>query len=534
MTKKLMRSLVPALVLSLAVGALAGCGSKTETKETAAPAQNAAAATTAAAADKKEEAAPAASAKDTLIIATANETPSVTTNLHNAVAGDYINQMTHNGLFYTSEDLSPQPALCESYEIVSDTEWIFHLHKGVKFHNGTEMTAKDVKASLELCKESPQVSQYGKSTGTIEVVDDYTIKITTDGPQSGLLSDLCHHGNAILPADLIASGHDFNKEPIGTGPYKLVAWNKGESLEFEAFEDYWNGAPAIKHVTWKIIPEGSSRTMALEAGEVDLVVEVETTDLARLQDNPDITVHNEAGTSHNWMMINNEKAPFDNIDFRRAIASAIDKEAIIKVALNGTASVSDSMAAGCFPGVNADGAPTFDVAKAKEYFAASGLNAADCGFAIICSDDTKLRQGQVIQSCLKENLGIDVTLESMDLATYLDVTATGDYQAAIGGYTSSNILAYSQGVYHSMSIGGSNKTRTNDANIDALIDKVQSTLDPAENVKVVTELSNALNERCPQVPLFLRNNIRAYNAKLQGFNVNAGGNTRYELMSWSN
>ena len=173
----------------------------------------------------------------------------------------------------------------ESYEIVSDTEWVFKLKQGVKFHNGQEMKAADVKASLELCKESPQVSQYGTSSGTIEVVDDYTIKMTTDGPQSGLLSDLCHHGNAILPADLIASGHDFNKEPIGTGPYKLVAWNKGESLELEAFEDYWGGAPAIKKVAWKVIPEGSSRTMALEAGEVDLIIEVESTDLTRLQDN---------------------------------------------------------------------------------------------------------------------------------------------------------------------------------------------------------------------------------------------------------
>ena len=103
--------------------------------------------------------------------------------------------MTHNCLFKTDADLNAVPDLVESYELNSDTEWIFHLKKGVKFHNGAEMTAKDVKASLDLCKESPEVSQYGKSTGTIEVVDDYTVKITTDGPQAGLLSDLCHHGN---------------------------------------------------------------------------------------------------------------------------------------------------------------------------------------------------------------------------------------------------------------------------------------------------------------------------------------------------
>ena len=529
MTKKLMRGLVPVMVLSAAVALFTGCGSKDsgadskpagDSKETTAEAG-------------KDSGSKGTSSKDTLIIATANETPSVTTNLHNATAGDYINQMTHEGLFYSSADLTPQPALAESYEIVSDTEWVFKLRQGVKFHNGQEVKAADVKASLELCKESPQVSQYGDAVESVEVIDDYTVKITTNGPHSGLLTDLSHHGNAILPADLIASGHDFNKEPIGTGPYKFVAWNKGESIELEANEDYWGEVPAIKHVIWKIIPEGSSRTMALEAGEVDMIIEVESTDLSRLQDNPDIVTVNEPGTGHNWVMINNEKAPFDNIDFRRALASAIDKNAVVQVALNGLGSVSDSMIAESFPGVVTDGAPTYDPEKAKEYLAASGLNPADCGFALICSDDTKLRAGQVIQSSLKENLGIDITLESMDLATYLDKTSAGDYQAAIGGYTSSDVLAHSMGVYHSKSIGGSNKTRLNDPEIDALIDKVKATLDPEENLKVVTELSKALNDTCTQVPIYLKNNVRAYAKGLEGFKMSPSGGMYISELSWS-
>jgi len=524
----------------MSVSLFTGCGASDSGKAAETTQAATEAATTAAQAAASEaastEAAKAeatASAKDTLIIATANEAPSVATTLHNAVAGDYINQMTHNSLFMLDNTLTPQPCLVEDYEIVSDTEWVFHLKKGVLFHNGEEMTAKDVKASLELCKESPQVAQYGKSTGTIEVVDDYTVKLTTDGPQAGLLSDLCNHGNMILPADLIESGHDFNKEPIGTGPYKMVAWNKGESIELEAFDEYWGGAPKIKHVIWKVIPEGSSRTMALEAGEVDVIIEVETTNLERLMENQDISVFNEAGTGHNYMMINNERAPFNNADFRRAIDAAIDKNAVIQISLNGTASVSDCLLADCFPGVVSDGAPTFDPEKAKEYFAASGLNPADCGFQLICSDDTKLRQGQVIQSCLKDTLGIDITLESMDLATYLDATASGDYDAAIGGYTIDCAQSYATGVFHSSSIGSSNKTRINIPEIDSLIEKIQTTLEPEENVKTVTELSKALNELCPQVPLFLKNNIRAYNSKLQGFNVTPNGATRYETMYWA-
>ena len=121
----------------------------------------------------------------------------------------------------------------------------------------------------------------------------------------------------------------------------------------------------------------------------------------------------------------------------------------------------------------------------------------------------------------------------MDLATYLDKTSAGDYQAAIGGYTSSDVLAHSMGVYHSKSIGGSNKTRLNDPEIDALIDKVKATLDPEENLKVVTELSKALNDTCTQVPIYLKNNVRAYAKGLEGFKMSPSGGMYISELSWS-
>ena len=528
MTKKSMRYLAPVLAMSMVLG-LTACGGGNNAAATTAAAKQDGAAQTEAAANAGASAAPA---KDTLIIATANETPSMTTNLHNAVAGDYMNEMTHSGLFKQIEDMSIVPDVVDTYEIASETEWIFKLKQGVKFHNGTEMTAKDVVASINLCKESPEVAQYGKAIASIEAIDDYTVKIITDGPQSGLLSDLTHHGNCILPADLIASGHDFNKEPIGTGPYKFVEWKKGESVTLEAFEDYFNGPANIKTVIWKVIPEGSSRTMALEAGEVDLIVEVESTDVSRLRDNANVEVFEAPSTSHNFMMINTEKAPFNNKDFRLAMNCAIDKAAIVQVALSGGGSVSDSMLPECFPGATLEGTVSFDVEKAKEYMAASGLNAADCGFDLICSDDTKLRVGQVIQACLKETLGVDITLQSMDLATYLDVTATGEYDAAIGGYSSSGMLPYAQGVWHSSSINSSNKTRTNDPHVDELIEKIMATVDPVENEKIITELNIYLNKEMPQIALYHRNGVRAYNKNLKGFNLSAGGNTDYSVFSW--
>lgn len=525
MKKTFMKGIASAAALSLVLS-MTACGSKAD--ETTAGTEAASETTEGVAAEEGT-----ASEKDTLIIATANETPSVTTYLHSTVAGNYINTMTHNGLFKTNENMEIVPDLCESYEILSDTEWQFKIKEGVKFHNGETVTAEDVKATLELAARSPEVAQHVSEIKEIEVLDEFTVKVTTDGAYSGLLTDLTNYGTYVLPKVLIESGHDFNKEPIGTGPYKFVSWTKGESITLEAFEDYFGEPAKIKNVIWKIIPEGSSRTMALEAGEVDLITEVETTDVSRLQDESGIAVFNGSGTSHNFMMINNEIAPFNNADFRRALNAAIDRDAVVQVALNGAGSPIDSQVPNCFPGATSEGAPTYDPEAAQAYLEASGLDPAECGFSLICSDDTKLRAGQVIQSCLKENLGIDVELQSMDLATYIDLTTEGNYDAALGGYTTTDMLTYVQGIFHSSCINASNSSRVNTPEIDALIEKLKATLDPTEREKVVEELSIAVNKLCPQVPLYMKNNTRAYNESLTGFNCNAGGTTRYEQMSWN-
>lgn len=471
-------------------------------------------------------------AKDTLVVATENETPSMTTNLHNAVAGDYMNKITHNGLFKMDYEMNPVPDLAESYELVGDTEWVIKLKQGVKFHNGEEMKAADVKASLELCQKSPEVQQYAKSYSTVDVVDDYTVKITTDGPQAGLLADLCHHGNFILPAKLIESGHDFNKEPIGTGPYKFVNWTLGEKVEFEAFADYFDGAPAIKKMVWKIIPEGSGRTIALEAGEADLVIEVESLDIARLKENEKISVMEKAGTSHNFLMLNNEQAPFDNKDFRKAVTAAIDREKIVEVALNGFGSPSFSQLPMGFPGSSEEGGVKYDPEQAKKYLADSGVDPKSVKFPIICSNDTKLRAGQVVQANLKEHLGIEVELVQMDLATYLDKTAKGEYTGSIGGYTSNTMLQQVQGVYHSAAINASNMTRTNDPELDKMIEHAATLLDTAEQAKALEEISVYVNDRNPLVPLYQNMVTRAWNSNLQGFDCNAGGSMYFDKLSW--
>ena len=470
--------------------------------------------------------------KDSIVIATMGETPSLSPTEHNAVAGDYMNALNYATLFRSGVDnLDPEPYLVDSYENVDESTWHFKIKEGVKFHNGDTMTADDVVASLQWAQGFAEVNLYNKNFVSISKVDDLTVEIKTDGPDAMVLSNLCHHGNAIVPKKLIDEGHDFNEDPIGTGPYKLVEWKRGDSIEFEAFEDFFLGAPKIKHMTWKIIPEGSSRTIALEAGEIDFIIEVEAMDADRLKENSDLKVISFEHTSHNWLMLNNETPGLDNQDVRHAINTAIDKESVVTVAYNGMATPALSQMPMNFEGATEENADTYDVEKAKEWLDQSGVDPASINFSIICSDDTKKRAAEVIQANLKE-IGINCEIESMDLATYLSATAEGNYTAAIGGYSSDSLLGYVVGVYHSSSINASNKTRLNNPEVDALIDKAKVTVDAAERKPIMEELSALLNEICSQAPIYQPISMRAFDARLQGVEITDGGTIFWQNVSW--
>ena len=523
MSKKL-RVLSLLLVLAMAFGLFAGCGKDEPSDQ---PNDNPGAG------DQKTDDQPGgSSAKDTLVVATMGEAPALSTVGHNSVAGDYMNSLNNATLFRSNVDtLEPEPYLVESYENVSDTVWEFKLIEGVKYHNGETVTAEDVKASIEWAQGFPEVNLYNRDIRNIQVVDDLTVRMETPAPDAMMLSNLCHHGNAIVPKALIDSGHDFNADPIGCGPFKFVKWNRGDSLEFEAFEDFFRGEAPIKHMTWKIIPEGSSRTIALEAGEIDFIIEVEAMDAERLQSNDEIEVIQFNHTSHNWLMLNNEKPGLDNQDVRHAINSAIDKESVVMVAYNGLAVPALSAVPMNFEGATEENADVYDVEKAKEYMDKSGVDPASIELAIICSDDTKKRAGEVVQANLKE-IGINATIESMDLATYLSATAEGNFTGAIGGYTSSDLLSYVVGVYHSSSINASNKTRLVDAEVDAMIDEAKVTLDAGERAKIFEKLSARLNELCSQAPLYQPLTLRAFKKGLQNVKVSDSGGIRWEDISW--
>lgn len=471
--------------------------------------------------------------KNTITIATESEPPTMHPFDHKAVTAGYMNMLTYNGLMKVNPNtLAPELDLAAAYENVSESEWVFTLKDGVQFQDGSTLDAADVKASMEYAQTYPTTKDYSSFCVGVEVVDEKTVKIITDGPYANVLSNLTNV--YILPSELIAQGNDFNENPVGTGPYQFVEWKRGDSISFVGNDQYFDAAnkPQIKNMVWRIVPEGASRTIALQAGEVDFIMEVEAIDVERLKEDAAINVQQVEGTRLNFFTMNSEVGPFNNKDFRKAVECAIDKDSVATVACNGAAIPAYTQVSPAFAGSSNQNAQQYSVEKAKEYLKKSGVKPEEVKFSCVVSNDVARRSAEVMQANLLE-IGIQMEIESMDYATYLNAIMSGNYTTAIAGYTSRTLQDYVTGLYHSQALNAANLARIQDTTVDGYIDAAKVELDEAARVAIYTQLSEYLNDWAPTVPLYQSVVVKAYNKNLNGVVVGKTGNVRFETVSWA-
>lgn len=474
------------------------------------------------------------SVRDTLVVAITSEPPSVAAIEHDSLISAMLNILSYNGLMRVDDEtLEVVPDLASDYWVENETDWYFELRENVKFHNGDLMTSADVVASLEHAKSLPETAQYTASMKTIEAIDEYTVKIVTDGPYAGLLFDLTFHFNMILPKSLIESENDFNENPIGTGPYVLKSWDLGDRLTYEAFDDFFDSEhmPQIKNVVFKIIPEGASRTIALEAGEIDFIWDVNPSDVQNLENNEEIEVVEIASLDNVIMLINNDVAPFDDPNLRNAIAYAVNRQDIVDAALNGFGTPNASGISQGFWGSTTENAPEFNLEKAEEYLSKWGGDPSSVKLPILCSNELRVSIATVMQSNLSK-IGIEVEVVPLDTAAYFNKWTSGDYTALICSWSPATSLAYVLR-YHS-DRRASYPGCINDPYIDELVDKAKSTIDDDERLKIIHEIVSEINLASPQLSLYQSTWYRAHDKDLDGVICSGIGYTSFHKMFWKN
>jgi len=395
------------------------------------------------------------------------------------------------------------------------------------------MTAYDVVASLYYVRTYPEQRAVHGSAESWGVIDRYTLWIDTGVPTAVFFPDIAHHGNFIFPSSLIDAGHDFMSQPIGSGPFVFEEWRTGDFIQFRANENYFDAErfPNIAYVNWRFIPEGASRTIALETDEVDYIVEVALPDVSRLEANPDITVASRPGAMFNYFLMNNEIAPFDNIHVRHAIDMALDREAMLLVSLDGRGVAITQTMPSIFPGQTAEGTRAFDPEGAIALLAEQGFASGDISFEILVSDEVTRRRAEVAQSNLAD-VGIITTISQMDHAAFIPVVSAGDYEAAFASLTQSDLSVFMRNMLTSEMIGVRNLSRVNNPELDEIIMRAVTTVDETTRVALLEEAGRMANEYAPYLGTNMNILFRAMNSNLIAPEFAANGFRFFNMMYW--
>lgn len=333
------------------------------------------------------------------------------------------------------KDGSPTPQLAKRWEVSDDQlSWTFFLRKGVKFTNGEPFNADAVKFSIErfLAEDfTTSFAPYFSAMDNIEVVDDYTVKFNLKKPNPVFAQTLPWHSLVVPPAYTKKVGNEkFGEAPIGTGPYKLKEWRRGDRLVLEANEDYFAGAPSIKTVIFRFIQDPSARTAALLSGDVDIASPISIEQVDQVENSEGVSIKTpKLSIFRDRLMLRPDKKPFNDVRVRQAMNYAIDREAIVKNVLGGYGKVTNGPIVegefGWRPELEEYGYE-YDPAKAKQLLTEAGY---PNGFQVTFDtrpgtfpkdDETP----QVIAQYLAK-VGVKAKIVENEYAQFIEKTQTG-------------------------------------------------------------------------------------------------------------
>ncbi|WP_127904235.1 ABC transporter substrate-binding protein [Solirhodobacter olei] len=429
----------------------------------------------------------------------------------------------YDGLLrYKHGTLEVEPALAESWDISADgKEYTFHLRKGVKFHDGTDFDAAAVKFNFDrmLDDKSPYhdtgpfpLSFFFSSIVKTEAPDAHTVKFTLKEPYAPFMSNLASPtGMIVSPTAIKKYKKDIGRNPVGTGAYKFKEWKSNERVTVEAFDGYWDGKPGLKAVLFRPITDANTRVAEMLSGGIDIMVEVPPNSLSQFKP-PKFNIV-EASGPHLWFLILNCKdGPFKDKRVRQAANYAINKEAICKDVLEGTAVVAAGPTPPAFNwAYNHDLKPyPYDPEKAKALLKEAGAEGAELTFYVTQGGSGMLDpvpMGTAIQADL-EAVGLKVKIETFEWNTFLgkvnpglDNKGTHVDMAEMAWMTNDPdtlpFLALRTGAWPDK--GGFNSGYYSNPEVDKLLAEARTSTDQAKRAELYKKMQVIVHDDAPWV-----------------------------------
>jgi peptide/nickel transport system substrate-binding protein len=437
--------------------------------------------------------------------------------------GTHAEAMKHiyDTLIRSGNNLELEPGLAESWKSIDDTTWEFKLRPGVKFHDGSDFTAEDVKFSIERIPHvtgANPTTVYVRRVKKIEIVDPLTVRIETDGPAPTLPNDfirlfIVSHIAAkdySSSPENAAEGFNSGKAAIGTGPYKFVSWTPKEQLVLEAFDGYWGGREPWDKVIRKELPNDAARVAQLEAGQIDVAARIPSSDVGTLETEPALTV-TKVDSVYTFLVyfdfreqtpqvVGNDgkplaKNPFLDPRVREAFDLAIDRQALVDVAMEGMGKVQTQTVTpnifGYDPSIH-QAAP--DPEQARKLLAEAGY---PDGFKVVFSfTNDRLPGDKEIGTAIAQMLaaiGVTAEANAQPAAVFNPANTRGDYSFTMAGwgtltgeanYTLSSLLHTND---KEKKLGGFNTKHYSNAEFDKVTEAAAVEMDQAKREKLLQQ-----------------------------------------------
>lgn len=453
---------------------------------------------------------PDAAAKDTLTIA--QQADVTTLDPHKSVALYDFNifRMIYNSLL-VEDGAALKGVLAKSWTMADDAlSATLEINTDATFSNGDKLKASDVAFSFNRALTMP-AGQVVPGVAGAEAVDETHVKVSFVSENPGFFSSL--PGFFIVQEAAVAAAGDSygvldSDTEVGTGAYVLKNRSTGSNIVFEAREDYFEGAPAIKTVTYQIIGDANTAYLALQNGQVDFcTLTLPATNVEQAEQNENLTVAHFDSRALAFITFNCTQAPFDSKEVRQAVAYALDKQNIIDLAEDGMGTVAESPWNSLTFGYSPDVKGTAqDVEKAKELLTAAGYpDGFTCTFKTMEGSWKKV--AEAVQAQLNA-IGITVAIEVLDSTAAVGTFLQGNYDIGnismgLGGDASGWETAFQSKDPDAPSVGALNMFFYSNADVDRLF-KEANTTDEAVRLKKYKEIATILNDELPMVPLYFQ------------------------------
>jgi ABC-type transport system substrate-binding protein len=454
----------------------------------------------------------------------------------------YVGQNLFNTLVTIDENAEYVPDLAESWEVKEDGRvYVFHLRKGVKFHDGTDFNAEAVKWNFDRLldpKENVITRSYFEPIiESVRVIDEHTLQISLKYPTNTLLPALAVYrvGFMIIsPASYKKWGRQgLPHHPAGTGPFKLVNWEQNRIIELERNPDYFKeGLPYVDRLEFNIMKDGNTRAAAIRAGEVDFVNEVPVEHAERLTEDPSIQVYRGMDASKIYMPFNVQRKPFDDLRVRQALAGyGISRKAIAKIAFLGFA---EPLVGVIPPGTRGHQDISemypYNPGKAMQLLEAAGITADNpLAYTIMThAAYPPLPNVATVMKTQLESLGpVRVTVEMVDRPIFLKRLREHDFDQVVNmalPFIDINARSY----LLEAGEGSLNQANHTDTHVDALFDKWRRTVNPAAQNLIGHELQRYIAEKMLMPVLTTRPTIQAARDSVKGYTYMRGLKVNFE------